>query len=116
MEGTPMDGVNARELFAAQRSLTYDDLILLPGYIDFGIGEVELSSKLTREVSLASPLCSSPMDTVTESDMAVNLALCGGIGFIHYNNTIEEQSELVRRVKTIRERVHHRPPRPRSRP
>ncbi len=94
-----MDGVNARELFAAQRSLTYDDLILLPGYIDFGIGEVELSSKLTREVSLASPLCSSPMDTVTESDMAVNLALCGGIGFIHYNNTIEEQSELVRRVK-----------------
>ncbi len=94
-----MDGVNARELFAAQRSLTYDDLILLPGYIDFGIEEVELSSKLTREVSLATPLCSSPMDTVTESDMAVNLALCGGIGFVHYNNSIEEQSELVRRVK-----------------
>ena len=94
-----MDGVNARELFAAQRSLTYDDLILLPGYIDFGIEDVELSSKLTREISLSTPLCSSPMDTVTEAEMAVNLSLLGGIGFIHYNNTVEEQSQLVRRVK-----------------
>ena len=94
-----MDGVNARELFSRQRSLTYDDLILLPGYIDFGVDAVDLSSKLTREISLATPLCSSPMDTVTEVDMAVNLALLGGIGFIHYNNTIEQQAELVRRVK-----------------
>lgn len=94
-----MDGVNARELFSAQRSLTYDDLILLPGYIDFGVDEVDLTTKLTREISLATPMCSSPMDTVTEADMAVNLALLGGIGFIHYNNSVEEQAELVRRVK-----------------
>ena len=94
-----MDGVNARELFSAQRSLTYDDLILLPGYIDFGVDDVELSSRLTREISLATPLCSSPMDTVTESEMAVALSLLGGIGFVHYNNTVEEQARLVRRVK-----------------
>jgi len=94
-----MDGVNARELFSRSRSLTYDDLILLPGYIDFGIDAVDLSSKLTREITLATPLSSSPMDTVTESEMAVSLALLGGIGFVHYNNTIEQQAEIVRRVK-----------------
>ncbi|MGA1781657.1 MAG: IMP dehydrogenase, partial [Planctomycetota bacterium] len=94
-----MDGVNARELFSAQRSLTYDDLILLPGYIDFGVEDVDLPSRLTREISLATPLCSSPMDTVTESEMAIALALLGGIGFVHYNNSIEEQARLVRRVK-----------------
>jgi IMP dehydrogenase len=94
-----MDGVNARELFSRSRSLTYDDIILLPGYIDFGPEAVDLSSKLTREITLATPFSSSPMDTVTESEMAVSLALLGGIGFIHYNNTIDEQAELVRRVK-----------------
>ncbi len=94
-----MDGVNARELFSRQRSLTYDDLILLPGYIDFALDQVDLSSKLTREITLATPFASSPMDTVTEADMAVNLALLGGIGFIHYNNTVEQQAEIVRRVK-----------------
>ena len=93
------DGVNGRELFQARQSLTYDDLIILPGYIDFGVGEVGLHTRVTRELEVSAPLCSSPMDTVTESEMAVNLALLGGIGFIHYNNTIEEQAQMVRRVK-----------------
>ena len=89
-----MDGVNARELFSAQRSLTYDDLILLPGYIDFGVEDVDLPSRLTREISLATPLCSSPMDTVTESEMAIALALLGGIGFVHYNTPDEVDTVL----------------------
>lgn len=93
------DGMNARGLFQSNNSLTYDDLIILPGYIDFGVQEVSLQTRITREIELSAPLCSSPMDTVTESEMAVQLALLGGIGFIHYNNTIEQQSRMVRRVK-----------------
>lgn len=94
-----MDGVTARELFQARQSLTYDDLILLPGHIAFGHDEVQLQTRLTREIELSNPLTSSPMDTVTEADLAIQLALLGGIGFIHYNNTIEEQATEVRRVK-----------------
>ncbi len=93
------DGLNARTLFQSNSSLTYDDLIILPGYIDFGVQDVSLKSHITRDIELATPLCSSPMDTVTETEMAVNLALLGGIGFIHYNNTVDQQARMVRRVK-----------------
>lgn len=94
-----MDGMIARELFKARQSMTYDDLILLPGHIAFGPQDVTLKTRLTRDLELSNPLTSSPMDTVTESELAISLALLGGIGFIHYNNTIEEQAGLVRRVK-----------------
>ncbi|MEM7264116.1 MAG: IMP dehydrogenase, partial [Planctomycetota bacterium] len=94
-----MDGVTASELFQARQSLTYDDIIILPGRIDFGVQDVNLTTKLTREIELSYPITSSPMDTVTESEMAISLALLGGIGFIHYNNTVDEQAAMVRRVK-----------------
>lgn len=94
-----MDGVTGRELFKANQSLTYEDIIILPGHISFGVQDVELSTKLTREIELKVPFVSSPMDTVTEAEMAISLALLGGLGFIHYNNTIEEQAALVRKVK-----------------
>ncbi|MFN0059699.1 MAG: IMP dehydrogenase [Planctomycetota bacterium] len=94
-----MDGVTARELFQARQSLSYDDIIILPGHIDFSLQDVSLKTKLTREITLNNPLTSSPMDTVTEAEMAIHLALLGGIGFIHYNNSIDEQATLVRRVK-----------------
>lgn len=94
-----MDGVTARELFQARQSLTYDDLILLPGHISFSPQDVALQTRLTRELTINTPLTSSPMDTVTESDLAIQLALFGGVGFVHYNNTIEEQAAEVRRVK-----------------
>jgi IMP dehydrogenase len=94
-----LDGLDAESLFATGSGLTYDDLIVLPGYIDFAACEVRLEAPLTRNLRLKRPLVSSPMDTVTESTMAIHLALLGGIGILHYNNTINEQAEMVRRVK-----------------
>lgn len=96
---TPTDGLSAEELFGSGRGLTYDDFIVLPGYIDFQASEVDLESNVTRNIRIKRPLVSSPMDTVTEWKMAATLALLGGIGIIHYNNTIEAQVEHVKKVK-----------------
>ncbi|HPQ53506.1 MAG TPA: IMP dehydrogenase [Spirochaetota bacterium] len=93
------DGYSAEELFISSQGLAYNDFIILPGYIDFAPDDVSLEANLTRNITLKRPLVSSPMDTVTESSMAIALALMGGIGIIHYNNTIEEQANEVRRVK-----------------
>jgi IMP dehydrogenase len=93
------DGFSADELFSNDQGLAYNDLIILPGYVDFGPDDVDLESSLTRNIRIKRPIISSPMDTVTEHRMAIGLALLGGIGIIHYNNTIEEQVEQVRKVK-----------------
>lgn len=93
------DGESAAELFGKGEGLTYNDFIILPGHIDFRAEDVDLSTRITRRVPLKVPLVSSPMDTVTEHKMAIALALMGGIGIIHYNNTIEEQVQQVRKVK-----------------
>jgi len=93
------DGMDANTLFEMQRGLTYDDFILLPDFIDFGVSDVDLATSLTRELRLNLPFVSSPMDTVTESQMAIYMALLGGIGIIHYNNTIEEQARHVELAK-----------------
>lgn len=82
-----------------QVGYTYGDFVLLPGHIYFGAEDVSLKSRITRNTSLCLPLVSSPMDTVTESEMAINMAMQGGIGIIHYNNLIREQKRQVDRVK-----------------
>ncbi|MEM0951379.1 MAG: IMP dehydrogenase [Cyanobacteria bacterium P01_H01_bin.74] len=99
-----IDGLSAAELFSARTGsgYTYDDFILLPGHINFSADDVALNTKITRNIELKTPLVSSPMDTVTESLMAINMALQGGIGIIHYNNTIEEQRDEVLRVKRFK--------------
>ena len=97
--GIPIDGLSAQELFGPGKGLTYDDFIVLPGYIDFQASEVDLETQVTRNIRIKRPLVSSPMDTVTEWEMASTLALLGGIGIIHYNNSIDTQTEHVRKVK-----------------
>ena len=84
-----LDGETAGILFERGDGLTYNDFIILPGHIDFAASDVELSTHITRRIALKHPICSSPMDTVTESQMAIGMALLGGIGIIHYNNTPE---------------------------
>ncbi|KYQ92288.1 IMP dehydrogenase [Tieghemostelium lacteum] len=96
------DGFDVFELFQQKHGYTYDDLIMLPGHINFSADDVQLGSKLTKNISLNIPLVSSPMDTVTEHQMAINMALLGGIGIIHYNNTIEEQVQEVKKVKRFK--------------
>lgn len=94
-----MDGLSAEELFKPGVGLTYQDILFLPGYIDFAANDVDLTTQLTRDITVHCPIASSPMDTVTESDMAIKMALLGGIGFIHCNNSIEEQANMVKKVK-----------------
>jgi IMP dehydrogenase len=93
------DGVPASQLMEAGQGISYDDFIVLPGHIDFHHQEVDLRTQLTKRISLALPFVSSPMDTVTEHEMAIKLALLGGLGVVHYNNSIEEQAEEIRKVK-----------------
>jgi len=88
--------------FAAM-GLTYDDVLLLPGYSDLAPGDIDTTTRLTREISLKAPLVSAAMDTVTESRMAIAMAREGGIGILHRNLSIEEQAyqvDLVKRTQT----------------
>jgi len=79
--------------------LTFDDVLLLPGYSDFSRSQINLSTTLTKKIKLSIPFVSAPMDTVTESKLAIALAKLGGIGIIHRNLTIENQEGEVKKVK-----------------
>ena len=82
-----------------QEALTFDDVLLLPGYSDVLPKDVNLTSRLTRNISLNIPLLAAAMDTVTEARLAVSLAEEGGIGIIHKNMSPEQQAQEVRKVK-----------------
>jgi IMP dehydrogenase len=83
----------------AYHGITFDDVLLEPGYAEVLPVHVDVSTRLTRSIGLHVPILSSPMDTVTESEMAIALAQEGGIGIIHKNMSIEQQALEVDRVK-----------------
>ena len=92
-----------------QEALTFDDVLLLPAHSTVMPGDADLRTNLTREIQLSIPLISAAMDTVTESKLAISLALEGGIGIVHKNMTPERQAENVLSVKKYESGVIREP-------
>lgn len=86
-------------MLEVQHALTFDDVLLVPGYSEVLPRDTGISSRLTREIDLNIPFVSSAMDTVTEARLAIGIAQAGGIGIIHKNMAAEEQARQVRAVK-----------------
>lgn len=104
MDPSLVDGQSIEELFESKQGITYNDFNILPGYIDFSVTSVSLDTSLTRNITLKAPLVSSPMDTVTEAEMAIAMALHGGIGIVHANfSTKEDQAKEVNKVKRYKQ-------------
>jgi IMP dehydrogenase len=80
-------------------ALTFDDVSLVPAYSNVLPRDVDLATRLTRDLRLNIPILSAAMDTVTEARLAITMAQCGGIGIIHKNMAVEEQAAQVRQVK-----------------
>ena len=93
----------------AKEALTFDDVLLQPGYSDVLPREVDLSTRLTAEITLNNPILSAAMDTVTEARLAIALAQEGGMGVIHKNMTIEEQARQVHTVKKFESGIVRNP-------
>ncbi|WP_097461799.1 IMP dehydrogenase [Mangrovitalea sediminis] len=83
----------------AHEALTFDDVLLIPGYSEVLPKDVSLKTRLTRGIELNVPLVSAAMDTVTEAELAIAMAQEGGIGIIHKNMSVEQQASAVRKVK-----------------
>ena len=95
-----MEEMGFRDKFSnADRALTFNDVLLLPGWTTFEPDEADVGSRATRSIDLNVPFISSPMDTVTESEMAIALARQGGLGVLHRNCTVNAEVEMARRVK-----------------
>ena len=88
-----------RDNITEYQGLTFDDVLLEPSYSQIVPADVDVSTQLTRRIFLNLPILSAPMDTVTESEMAITLAQEGGLGVVHKNLSIERQSEEVEKVK-----------------
>ena len=82
-----------------ETALTFDDVLLVPHYSEVLPKDVNITSRLTKNIVLNTPFLSSAMDTVTEVDTAIAMARHGGMGVIHKNMTIEEQAKQVKMVK-----------------
>jgi IMP dehydrogenase len=101
MSSAPSDQPNP----FSELGLTYDDVLLLPGYSDLAPNDIDTTSRLTRELSIRTPMVSAAMDTVTEARMAIAMARQGGLGVLHRNLSIADQAyqvDLVKRTQTGR--------------
>lgn len=94
-----MERNHSPEQVSIPEALTFDDVLLVPGFSEVLPREVSVKTKLTREIELNAPIVSAAMDTVTEKELAIAIARQGGIGIIHKNMSIEKQAEHVRAVK-----------------
>ena len=83
----------------AYQGITFDDVLLEPGYSDLLPHQVDTRSQLTARIGVNIPILSSPMDSVTEAELAIALAQEGGLGVIHKNMSIEDQTREVDMVK-----------------
>ncbi|KAK6589045.1 hypothetical protein RS030_243651 [Cryptosporidium xiaoi] len=83
------------------KALTFEDILLVPNYSEILPKDVNIETRLTKNIKLKLPIISAAMDTITESDMAIKMSLLGGIGIIHKNMTIERQIEEVLKVKAF---------------
>ena len=92
-----------------QRALTFEDVLLIPKYSEVLPKEVDITSKLTRNIALKIPIVSAAMDTVTEHRAAIKMARLGGIGIIHKNMDIASQVREVQRVKKSESGIIHEP-------
>uniref|UniRef100_A0A1I7W685 IMP dehydrogenase n=1 Tax=Heterorhabditis bacteriophora TaxID=37862 RepID=A0A1I7W685_HETBA len=97
-----IDGESVSELMLHHQGITYNDFNILPDMIDFSVHDVKLDTWITKKIKIKAPLVSSPMDTVTESGMAIVMALYGGVGIIHGNfPKPEDQAAEVLKVKRL---------------
>lgn len=94
---TPPTKVSSSKFFG--EGLTFDDVLLMPGYSQVLPRDVNIQTRLTKDITLNVPLLSAAMDTVTEASLAMALAREGGLGILHKNMSIEKQAEQVRKVK-----------------
>src|SRR3954452_7195475 len=98
-EKAPLPKEPAMQDRIGYQGITFDDVLLEPGYSDVLPRDVDVRTRLTRSIHLNLPILSSPMDTVTESDLAIALAQEGGIGIIHKNLSIQQQTREGDKVK-----------------
>lgn len=89
--------INSDKFFG--EGLTYDDVLLVPAYSEILPHQVNIQSKLTKNISINVPIVAAAMDTVTEANLAIAMARVGGIGVLHKNMSIEQQAKEVRKVK-----------------
>ncbi len=100
---------NFNYLNPLEQGIAYDDVLLVPRYSEVLPSDVNLSTSVTSQIKLRLPILSAAMDTVTEADMAISLASEGGLGIIHKNMSIEEQSRQIRIVKKFENGVINDP-------
>jgi len=87
------------EFFGRFEGLTFDDVVLVPGFSEVLPDQVETATTFARDIELAVPLVSAAMDRVTEARLAIAMARCGGLGVVHRNMSIEDQAAEVHKVK-----------------